>query len=65
MSHGQNVAGQNVARQNVVDISLRTKCRGQMVAKKTSHGQMVARTKCCMDKMSHGQIVAKTKRRRT
>jgi hypothetical protein len=36
-----------------------------MVAKKTSHGQMVARTNCCIDKMLHGQIVAKTKRRRT
>ena len=22
-------------------------------------GQMVARTKCCMDRMSHGQMVAK------
>ncbi len=59
------VTGLNVARQNVADKMLRTKCRGQMVAKKTSHGQMVARTKCCMDKMLHGQIVAKTKRRRT
>jgi len=46
--------------QNVADIWLWTKCRGQMVAKKTSHGQMVARTKCCMDKMLHGQNVART-----
>jgi hypothetical protein len=48
----EEVTRLNVARQNVADKMLRTKCRGQMVAKKTSHGQMVARTKCCKDKTS-------------